>query len=303
MESLVICAADIHIHKKDMWRRIVIDSRHKTEDSLSDSDFSVEIPYPVEVPAGSLLYVEGVTLSHIWPTIQKDVNDKIYMEETLGPIVAPTSVLHATAVLSPGTYNSVQLVTELQTALNAVSTITVSGTYQYTVSVDDGRITIHHNIPQQVGRSYMYSQEWTEDPATYISTKYNPYIGQSANEVIGFMTNPNLNDQFIHSGQSLTLDFMDLQRHKQLYLCSPGLGESSMQLPTGDTSCIRRILCGTTMQGDVITDTLSTGLAAVTFTSLEILKRVRFILKGWDGKPVATGGHQLSFELVIQRPE
>ena len=26
-------------------------------------------------------------------------------------------------------------------------------------------------------------------------------------------------------------------------------------------------------------------------------------LKGWDGKPVATGGHQLSFELVVQRQE
>ena len=46
------------------------------------------------------------------------------------------------------------------------------------------------------------------------------------------------------------------------------------------------------MQGDIITDTLSTGLAPVTFTSEEVLHRMHFILRGWDGKPVATGGHQ-----------
>ena len=76
-----------------------------------------------------------------------------------------------------------------------------------------------------------------------------------------------------------------------------------MQLLNGDTTCIRRILVGSAVQGDVITDVLQTGLASVTFTADETIKRMRFILKGWDGRPIAMGGHQLSFELVVQRPE
>ena len=108
-------------------------------------------------------------------------------------------------------------------------------------------------------------------------------------------------DVYIHSANSIQFNFMDLQRYKQLFLCAPGLGESSMQLLNGDTTCIRRILVST-VQGDVITSELSTGLAAVSFTSDEILTRLHFILKGWDG-PLATGGHQLSFELVVQKPD
>ena len=56
------------------------------------------------------------------------------------------------------------------------------------------------------------------------------------------------------------------------------------------------------IQGDVITSELSTGLAAISFTADEVLTRLHFLLKGWDGQPIATGGHQLSFELVVQKP-
>ena len=179
----------------------------------------------------------------------------------------------------------------------------IAGRINTRAVLDDGRVTVQHSNPNGAGRTYLYSKEWTDEPATYLKTKHVPYPGQSANEVLGYMTNPNFNDQYIHPGQSLTVKFMDLQNHKQLFLCAPGLREPSMMLANVDTTCIRRILCGSTMHGDVILDTLSTGLAPVTFTTEEVLHRMHFILRGWDGKLVATGGHQLSFELIIQRPE
>ena len=163
-----------------------------------------------------------------------------------------------------------------------------------------------HNIPNSLGRGYLYAKDYTDDPATYLATIHTSYprpSGQSANELLGYISNQQ-SDVFIHSANSLTFNFMDLQRFKQLFLCCPsGLGESSMQLLNGDTTCIRRILVGGAVQGDVITDVLQTGLASVTFTADETIKRMRFILKGWDGRPIAMGGHQLSFELVVQRPE
>ena len=67
------------------FRRVVIDSRYKTDDSQSDSDFYVDLKYPMTVPKGSLMYVEGISLSHSWPTIQKDVNDKVYRVEVGAP--------------------------------------------------------------------------------------------------------------------------------------------------------------------------------------------------------------------------
>ena len=45
------------------WRRIVIDSRYRTADSLSNADFRVQLPYPVQVPAGTRMYADAVSLS------------------------------------------------------------------------------------------------------------------------------------------------------------------------------------------------------------------------------------------------
>ena len=57
------------------WRRIVIDSRYKTCDSISSADFYVELPYATTVPADSLAYIDNVSLSHSWPTIQPNGED------------------------------------------------------------------------------------------------------------------------------------------------------------------------------------------------------------------------------------
>ena len=234
------------------FRRVVIDSRFKTSDSRSDSDFFVQLPYAMTVPKGSLMYVEGVSLSHSWPNVMKDVNDKIYCQEQLGTI-GSTSDFDTFVTLTPGSYNSQTLAAELQTQLNTASVLaTVGGqSYQYTVTVDDGRITVMHNIPNSLGRAYLYPKDHTDDPATYLKTKHQPYPGQAANELLGYLENQQA-DVYIHSANSVQFNYMDLQRYKQLFLCAPGLGESSMQLLNGDTTCIRKILVST-VQGDVIT--------------------------------------------------
>ena len=289
------------------FRRVVVDSRYKTADSHSDSDFYVDLKYPMMIPKGSLMYVEGVSLSHSWPTIQKDINDKVYVLEQIGASPGSSAEHNRIAVLTPGAYNSVQLAAELQTQLNAASLLATvgGGSYQYTCVVNDGRITVMHNIPNNLGRGYLYAKDYTDDPATYLSSPtlhasaYPRPNGQAANEILGYLSNAQ-NDVYIHSANSVIFSYLDLQRHKQLFLCAPGLGESSMQLLNGDTTCIRRILVST-MQGEIITDTLQTGLAAITFTADETITRIHFILKGWDGRPVTTAGHQLSFELVVQK--
>ena len=174
--------------------------------------------------------------------------------------------------LSPGTYNGVQLAAELQTQLNSGSLINSAGSYQDMVTLYDGRIT--------AGRSYLFSKEWTDEPATFLRTKHVPYPGQGAKKALGYTTNPNLSDQYIHLGQALVIDFMDLQRHKQMFLCA-NIGVSSMQLLNSDTSCISRIPVNT-QQGEIIMQHLSSDLSSATFTSEEVLQRIHFQLEGWD---------------------
>ena len=137
----------------------MIDSRYKSPESKSDSDFHVVLPYPVEVPKGSTLLIEGVTLSHSWPTVQENINQNVFVEEQVGAMGSTTDY-DRIVTLTPGAYNSVTLAAELQTQLNAASLLSGvgGGSYQYSVSVDDGRITVSHNIPNSLGRAYLYTK-------------------------------------------------------------------------------------------------------------------------------------------------
>ena len=278
------------------FRRIVIDSRYRTSDSISNADFYAELPYPVTVPAGSLAYVDNVSLSHSWPTIQENVNDRLYVQEWLNGMGSGT--LDRIVQLAPGSYNAQTLQSEVQTKLNLGSNIT---TGSYVVSLSDGVFTIGHTSPKAQGRSYIFSKEWTDD-ATYLKIIHVPYPGASANEMIGYHTNPNMADQYIHSTQSIKMTYVDLQRHKSVYIHSPGFGESSMMTLQGSTDVIRRVLLGSATQGDVVTDVLQSGLHSISFTSEEQLKRLRFQIKGHDGHLIAMGNHEVVFEIVIQRP-
>ena len=279
------------------WRRIVIDSRFRTSDSTSNSDFYVELPYNVTVEKGSLAYIDAVSMSHSWPTVQEGVNDRIYVQELPNGISGAT--IDRVVTLTPGSYNALTLATELQTKLR-LSTAITSG--QYIVVEQDGVFTIGHTSPQASGLAFIYSKESTDEPATYLKTKHDPYPknGNSANELIGFLSNPSL--PYLHSTNSIKCTFVDLQRHKQVFIHSPGLGESSMMTLQGSTDVVRRVLLGSATQGSVVTDVLQTGLHSISFTSEQELKRLHFLVKGYDGLPIAMSGHQISFELIIQRP-
>jgi len=274
----------------DNWRRIVVDSRFRTRESVSNSDFMVSLPYAVTVPSGSLMHVDSICLSHAWPMAQTGVNDMLYVQERVTG-VSPDAL--RSIQLTPGTYNSEELKDHVIAKLNAGSGL--SGTYS--ANVAHGKLTLSNDTPLANGKAYIFSKSASD--VAYLENVLPIYPGNDCNELIGLWDTPVLADGtgWIFDVQSWTGQFMDVQTHKQLFLCSD-IGESSMMLMNGDTSCIRRILLAG-MQGDVVTDVLSTGLASVSFGSDTTFQTMKFQLKGHDGKIVNLANHQLSFELIL----
>jgi len=277
----------------DNWRRLVVDSRYRTKESVSNSDFTINLPYAVTIPSGSLMYVDSICLSHAWPTVQTDTNDHLYVQER---VTGQASDTMRTIQLAPGTYTADALKDEVVLKLNAGTTL--SGTYSATVA--HGKLTLSNDTPLANGKAYIFSKSASD--IAYLQNTFPIYPGAVANELIGLWDTPVLADGtgWIFQGQSWTAQFMNLAWRKQLFLCS-NLGESSMMLMNGDTSCIRRILVAG-MQGDVVTDVLSTGLASVSFGSDTTFQTMQFQLKGHDGKIVNLANHELSFELILVRP-
>ena len=146
----------------DTWRRIVVDSRFRTASSVSNSDFSINLPYSVTVPAGSLMYVDSVCLSHAWPTVQAGINDHIYVQEK---VTGQASDTLRTIKLAEGTYNAVEIANEVVAKLNAGRS--VAG--EYSATVLNGRLTLSNATPQVDGKAYIYSKS-TADIASLQAT-------------------------------------------------------------------------------------------------------------------------------------
>ena len=61
-------------------KKIYIDSRQKTVDSASDSDFSIDLPTTYLMPDDTGFYVEDVCLPVSWYTSEANKNDIMFFE-------------------------------------------------------------------------------------------------------------------------------------------------------------------------------------------------------------------------------
>ena len=160
------------------WRRLVIDSRFKTEDSESHADFRVALKYPCQLPKGSRMYLDAVQMSHIWSTVVSEKHDHLYLqEEIISPFLSnPFRVL----VIPHGNYNTTTLRTTLQTVLNHGKHIQGD----YTVTLDQDAFAIHLTSDPSVAKAKLYTASAT-DRAYLATTIPATYVGHHANELIG----------------------------------------------------------------------------------------------------------------------
>ena len=131
------------------WRRMIIDSRYKTADSVSNADFYVQLPWSCTVPAGSQLFIDGIVLSHSWNTVIEGQNDTLYMKE----VVSGTTEWRK-LTLTPGDYNGATLATHLKALLNTGTTMAASS---YNVVFAFGHLTISNSTANgvEIGRAHV----------------------------------------------------------------------------------------------------------------------------------------------------
>ena len=97
----------------DQVRRIFIDSRLRSINSRSNSDFSVDLPQEVACPSGTQLRIDNLVMSHSWPTID-DRNDKLYIKEI--PTATGTTY-HRIVRLRHDIFNKGSMVVQIQDQL------------------------------------------------------------------------------------------------------------------------------------------------------------------------------------------
>ncbi len=125
-------------------QKIYIDSRFRTADSKSDSDFNVELPRSFNVPDGVIAHTDDIVIPVSWSTIDER-NRNCHVRMYSGSTILPDK--YALAIQN---YTGSQFATELQlnlnyTALALSPLITISCVYDLnenmlSITVSDDRL-------------------------------------------------------------------------------------------------------------------------------------------------------------------
>ena len=125
----------------DQVRRIFIGSRHRTKTSASNADFSVDLPFEVHASAGTQARIDGLLMSHSWPSVETGKNNNLFVRET--PAAGGASY-HRIVTVPQGTYSIGTLAAALQTQLQTSSYI---GDGVYSVTFANNRLEFANSSP------------------------------------------------------------------------------------------------------------------------------------------------------------
>ena len=237
-------------------RRIFVDSRLRSVNSTSNSNFSIDLPLEVACPAGTQLRIESLVMSHSWPTVNEK-NDKLYIKEI--PDSGGNSY-NRVVLLRSGIYNKGTLVARLQAEMRDGTTISDG---VWSVSYEDNNIVFSNSsptahaviysradirsqniLPTSTGTSGDWNTIWADGTVVEALPIGDP---DDCCELIGLL---NTRLQLAPSERGICTH-MDLQRHKALYLCSETLPSNSLDL-RGRNDIIKQILVGNSAPGTVL---------------------------------------------------
>ena len=94
--------------------KIYIDSKFKTFDSVSSSNFKIDLQTTLLFPDNSVFYIDDISIPHSWYTVEENINDQLYIFITpKEPDQDNSGVLHKIVKIDAGNYTGADIATEL----------------------------------------------------------------------------------------------------------------------------------------------------------------------------------------------
>ena len=98
-------------------KKIYIDTRFKTPDSRSDSDFHIDLPNTLLMPEDTGFYIDDVCIPHTWYTVNENINDQLSF------LLGPDGV--RTVTIPEGIYSIKKLAAAIVSEMNTIIQQTV----------------------------------------------------------------------------------------------------------------------------------------------------------------------------------
>ena len=248
-------------------KKIYVDSRHRTADSVSDSDFRIQLGRNIFLPEKCVYHLENCVIPHSWYNIEAGLNDTMYY-------IVNGGENYNTAIIPSTNYTG----QALASALTSVLTNGLTASYD----LNTNKIIINSS-------SVNSFQILTDDDLLH---KFNVQTSNSCNDII-----TNRTTKINSSSSPWVSGMLNLQGFRSLYISSSTLSNYDVLGPQGENSIIKKVITnadfGYLIVDQVVSDHDYLGCARMTLNTID------FQIRDVRGNFVPLHDSPVSFTIVF----
>lgn len=275
----------------DKIKKIYVDSRFKTNDSVSNSDFKYELKEQIELPDNTVCYVDDISIPHSWYSVE-DYNNKLYILS-----INDDSTINKTKITIPnGNYTGVSIASAIQSLL-----------YKRFPN-DDDRVYYESSRGILIFESLRYFTILTDDEVMNLSYFQEPLavwndVNNEQTSAPELGNAESINEILRHTVPKPTstkfeTEFLDLINTHNIYIHSPDLGFNYNTIGCkGENSIIKKVPVSSGF-GYQILDTVVAPHDKID-VSRQNIKTLHFSLKNVFGNTINLHGSNVSFSLIF----
>jgi len=278
-------------------KKIYIDSKHRTKDSVSTSHFKYDLPESFLMPDNTGFYVCDVTIPHSWYTVEHGINDRFYLHvsnDNANVDLRPN--MNYAIILYSKQYTGSSLALELTTKMTNVLTGTAyPASLTATYSAATQTISIATSFTDMTFKILTADDIKTKLGGTWVGDAYNENDPCDINSEMLKLTSGNASYN-THTNPFVS-GYINLQPIRNLYLHSSNIGSYNTIGLYGCRTIIKKIPITVDFNYMIVDSQLSGN--DFMDCSRVTMKQLEFRLTNEDGKIVPLHGANVSFSLVF----
>ncbi len=265
-------------------KKMYVDSKYKTKDSVSNANFKITLPQTMYMPDNTVFYIDDVVIPHSWYTVEY-FNSKLYLSIFVSANGRDQHIIELTKQV----YNGSTLATEIASNITAIG-------YTSIVTYNASKQTISISL-EDVHFKFLTDDELrAEHPVwPWTGKSYDKNYLQSANGLVKSIESKST----IHNTGNPFIAFIDLQPIRNIYIKSPNLGNFNTLGSRGECDIIKKV----SVSSDYGQMIFNNSLVSNDFLdcSRQTLRTLEFILTDSAGHEIPFHGSFVSFSIIFDQ--
>ena len=268
-------------------KKIYVDTKYRTPNSISSTDFSIQLNETIYMPDNSVFYISDVCIPHSWYTVEEYVNNKFYLQIKFNNVTSDIIL-----TLDSKNYTGSDLIAELSTQLNNI----VDFTNKFAFIYDSSR----HIILISCDLDYTFKILTKSDILTRLNGTWAGlnYDITNTYDISTYMLKLNTGVSPTYTSiNNFTSPSLDLQPIRNIYISSPNLVIFSTIGPNGQASIIKKVPVNANYNS-VIFDGMTSSKYFLD-CSKQTLKNIEFTIDNVHGQRINLHGQEVSFSIIF----